>query len=647
MEVQQKTLKDVNDEFEEFYSSISGVGSKKVIKDAYEFAKEFHIHQKRDSGEPYISHPLAVAKIVYEQGMDVQSVVSAFLHDVVEDTDATIDDIEKSFSKEIALIVDGLTKITGFGREREDKQIDTLRKVLLASSKDIRVLIVKLCDRLHNLRTIEEISRVYKRERIADETLQIYVPIAQKIGMYSLKWELEDLAFKYKDPDMYQLISNKVGLKRHTREEIVQKSEIEIRNMLNETGIKDFVVLGRPKNFFSIYKKIRTKARSFEDVYDLYAVRIIVKTVSDCYTILGFLHDKFHSFPDKLKDYIANPKANGYQSIHTVIFSRAINSPVEVQIRTSQMHKLAEFGIAAHWRYKDVKEDKRFERKIAWLREILQWENEHEDNNEFLKLLKYDFFEDEIFIFTPKNDIKVLPEGSSALDFAYAVHTDIGSKAYKAKINGYVTNIDKRLNSGDIVEIVTHKSVIPREKWLKHVKTSKARIKIRASLHLKHSGKRSGNEEEVSFKDLKPKILGTSGFKKIRNAGCCDIKYGNQIVGVVRAGKELVVHDAGCENAKYTINKKFPLRWFKSTDKEIILRILLRDRFGILVDILNIMSRFNISIRELNTKFNRDGSVKMEIRILDGPYKETLIHEIDKLDMVESVRELTGIFFKY
>ena len=646
MEAQQKNLRDVNNEFEEFYSSISGVGPKKKIRDAYEFAKRAHLYQKRDSGEPYISHPLYVAKIVYEQGTDIQSIVSAFLHDVVEDTDVTVGDIEVNFSKEIALIVDGLTKITDFGREREDRQIDTLRKVLLASSKDMRVLVIKLCDRLHNLRTIEEISGVYKRERIADETLQIYVPIAQKIGMYSLKWELEDLAFKFKDPDMYQLIRDKVGLKRREREEIVQKSELEIKNMLNETGIKDFIVLGRPKNFFSIYKKIRTKAKSFEDIYDLYAVRIIVDSVSDCYTILGFLHDKFQSFPDKLKDYIANPKANGYQSIHTVIFSRAINSPVEIQIRTSKMHKLAEFGIAAHWRYKDVKEDKRFERKIAWLREILQWENEHKDNREFLKLLKYDFFEDEIFVFTPKNDIKVLPEDSSALDFAYAVHTDIGSKAYKAKINGYVTNIDKRLNSGDIVEIVTHKSVIPREKWLRHVKTSKARIKIRASLNLKHSGKRRGEDGEVSFKDLKSKILGTDEFKKIRNAGCCDIEYGNQIVGVVRVGKELVVHDAGCENAKYTVNKKFPLRWVESEDKEIVLRILLKARFGILVDILDIMSRFNVVIKELNTKFNKDGSVNMEMRILDGPYKETLIHEIDKLDIVESVRELTGIFFK-
>ena len=394
-----------------------------------------------------------------------------------------------------------------------------------------------------------------------------------------------------------------------------------------------------------INKKIKDKAKEFEEIYDLYAIRIITKNIAECYTVLGIMHENFQSFPDRLKDYIANPKANGYESIHTVIYSRNIQAPVEVQIRTENMHNLAEYGVAAHWRYKNLQEDKKFEKKISWLREVLQWEKEHKgDNQEFLKLLKFDFFEDEIFIFTPKKDIITLPEGASALDFAYAVHTDVGHKAYKAKINGVPANIDKILNSGDVVEIITNNSVKPSEKWLKIIKTTKARLKIKDAIHLKHSGKQADVINEITFEKLKEKITRIEDYKKTRKAGCCSFKYGDQIVGVVGKEKDLVIHNAKCENAKYAINTKIPLNWKEEKIKEVTLNLILKDRFGIIIEIMNIFSEFNLNISKLNTTVNKDGSVKMDITILDGPYMDTLIAKLKGLEFVSSAKVNRGLF---
>ena len=646
MEEETRTLKHINDQFDIFYSQLKGLGSsKKIIKDAFEFSKKAHIYQQRASGEPYVSHPLEVAQIVYELGMDAQSIASALLHDVIEDTDKTVEDIKKEFGSEIAQIVEGLTKITDFGSKKEERQIEALRKVLLASAQDIRILIIKLCDRLHNMRTLDHIP-LDKRERISNETLLIYVPIAQKIGMYSIKWELEDLAFKYKNREMYNKIKAKIGLRREEREEILEKAVKEMKLVLKDSGIKNIQILGRPKNFYSIYKKIRDKSRSFEDLYDLYAIRIITNSISECYTVLGIIHERLQAFPDKIKDYIANPKANGYQSIHTVIYSKAIENPIEVQIRTDNMHKLSEFGVAAHWRYKNIKEDKKFERKISWLREVMQWENEHKDSDEFLKLLKFNFFEDEIFVFTPKNDVIVLPEGASVLDFAYAVHTDIGDKAFKGKVNGFTTTIDKRLNSGDIVEIITNPTSKPSEKWLKFVSTNKARIKIRNVLNLKHSGKKDSIVTEESFENLKTKITRLDEYKKIRKGKCCEFDYGDQIVGVINKEKVLVVHNASCDNAKHTINKKIQLEWKElSKAKEVALTLFYKDRIGILMDILNIFYRFNINIISVNSKLLKNDNTKMTLELLDGPYMNDLQEELRKVESVTGLKVVTGFFW--
>lgn len=643
-----KDLNQINKDFKLFLNQIKKDKSydSVLIEKAFNFAKKAHLYQTRKNGEPFISHPLEVAKIVFSLGLDSQSVISAFLHDVVEDTDYTLNDIKSNFTKEISLIVDGLTKIDNVDKSSsEENKIKTLKKILLASAKDIRVLLIKICDRLHNMRTLGYVKEKEKQVKTARETLLIYVPIAQKIGLYSLKWELEDLSFKYLDPEMFKFIKNKLNMKREERDKVVSKAVFEIKEFLKSNDVSDkVIVLGRPKNFYSIYKKIKEKAKDFDDLFDLYAIRIITEDIGQCYTILGLLHEQFQSFPNRLKDYIANPKSNGYQSLHTVIFSRAIKNPVEIQIRTSEMHKLAEFGIAAHWRYKHLKEDKKFEKKISWLREVIQWEKEHKDNQEFLKLLKFDFFKDEIFVFTPKNDVITLPEKSTVLDFAYAIHTDIGNKAIKGKVNGEFTTIDRSLHSGDIVHIITKNNSKPHDKWLSFVKTSKARSKIREALNIKHSGKLSEFDDDIPFETLIKKIKNISNYKKIKKTGGCTFKYGDQIVGVIGKKGELTIHNASCDNAKYTLNKKVPLSWVKETNKQVTIKMVLKDRYGILIDVLNIVSGFNLNVSKLNTKVNKDSSVDLSIKILDGVYMDDLVKKLKSIDGLDSVIVTRSIF---
>jgi GTP pyrophosphokinase len=639
------TLNDINTEFENFLKTLDKeVYDKEVLKKAYEFAKKAHAFQRRRSGEPYIMHPVEVAKIVSSFGMDNASIIAALLHDTVEDTEVTLEEVKKEFSEEIALLVDGLSKITQFGDRKRtidfDEHISSLRKILLASAKDIRILIIKLCDRLHNMRTLKELPEA-KRIKKSQETMQIYVPIAQKIGIYALKWELEDLSFKFLNPEMFKEIKKRVGLKRDEREAIVKQAVEDLKEKLNAD--KNIIVLGRPKNFYSIYKKIKNKAKEFEDIYDLYAIRVICKNVGECYTILGQCHEKFKIFPNRLKDYIANPKSNGYESIHTVVYSQAIKSPVELQIRTEDMNKLAEFGIAAHWKYKNLKEDKKFEQKISWLREVLQWEKEHADNQEFLKLLKFDFFEDEMFVFTPKNKVITLPEGASALDMAYAVHTEIGDHAYKCKVNGSVYTIDRILKSGDIVEIIVNPSTKPNDKWLKFVRTSKARLKIRDYLDLKLKNSSKNQSTQTTTEELVKKISRIESYKHVKVAGCCTIEYGEQIVGVFSKDKKLVIHNASCPNAKFSVSKKVPLRWTEEKEKEVTLYLTFSDRHGLVLDLLTVFSNYNANCTKMNTKVSKNGLVTMTVRLLDGDFIEKMVEDIKELDTLQSVRIARGL----
>jgi len=644
MENKKNKVKNVEEIDKRFEILLKKVKQKdrELIKKAYDFAKEKHKKQKRKSGEPYLIHPFEVFLMVLELGLDKESMIAALLHDVVEDcNDVNIEIIKEEFGEEVANIVDSLTKIKHYGDNKKVNNVEGYKKILLASVKDVRVLIIKILDRLHNMRTLKYHYKKEKIEKIAQETLDIFAPIAQKLGLYEIKWELEDLSFRYLNPEMYYYIKDKIKLKRAEREEVVKKLVTELEILLKKKKIKFTKIIGRPKSFYSIYKKIKDKSRNLENIYDLYAIRIITKEISDCYHVLYFIHQNFNVFPNRLKDYIATPKSNGYQSIHTVIFSDLIKYPVEIQIRTEEMHKIAEFGVAAHWRYKNLRKDKKFEKKINWLREIREWTIQN-DEEEFLKLLKIKFFEDEIFLFTPKNDIITLPEGSTPIDFAYSIHTDIGNTAIKAKVNGEVVSLDRKLKNGDIVEIVTDKKSKPNEKWLKFVKTSKARVKIREALNIKHSGKQV--EDLKGKESILKNIVFPDNYKKFKKAGCCSIKKGDNVVGVVNKEKELVIHNANCENAKYSLNKKILLKWKKEKEKPVTLNILSEDRIGWIMDLLSILNSMNVSIEKVNSKSMKNNKFKMSITFRDLGNVEKIEKEIKKIDGVISVSKSKPFF---
>ena len=457
----------------------------KLIMKAYNLAKEKHKDQKRNSGEPYIVHPLNVAYILADVGLDDSTICAALLHDVVEDTEVTDQDIRKMFSEEIADMVSGVTKLgTMMFTSVEERQVEDYRKMFLAMGKDIRVIIIKLADRLHNMRTLKYL----KRERQianAKETMEIYAPLANRLGLYSMKWELEDLAFKYLYPEEYHELVEGINKKREERLQFIEKIMADIRVQLKKHHI-DAEVTGRAKHLYSIYRKMKRDNKTLDQIYDLFALRILVNSVKDCYAALGVVHEMYNPMPGRFKDYIAVPKPNMYQSIHTTLLGEK-GVPFEVQIRTWDMHRVAEYGIAAHWAYKEasyfgrkqavkVEED-----KLAWLRETLEWQKEMQDPQEFLDTLKTELFVDEVYVFTPKGAIKVLPRGATPIDFAYNIHAEIGNHMVGCKINSKMMPIITPLKNGDIVEILTSEnSKGPSRDWLKFVKSTGAKNKIKA-----------------------------------------------------------------------------------------------------------------------------------------------------------------------
>lgn len=449
-----------------------------VIK-AYEFASQVHAGQLRDSGDSYILHPLGVALILAELEMDVTTIAAGLLHDVIEDTETSLDEIEETFGDEIGLLVNGVTKL---GRvplmSREEQQAENLRKMFLAMARDIRVVLIKLADRLHNMRTLSHLPW-NRQARIAKETLEIYAPLAHRLGMWRIKWELEDLALRHLEPGEYYKLVEKVAKKRKERESLIGEAKEILKSSLEESGIP-CELQGRAKHFYSIFEKMRTRERTFDEIYDLIAVRIIVNNVRDCYAALGSVHSLWKPVPGRFKDYIAMPKSNMYQSLHTTVIGPK-GEPLEIQIRTWEMHRTAEYGIAAHWRYKEgTQATNEFEEKLSWLRQLLEWQRDMKDVHDFMETLKIDLFKDEVFVFTPKGDVRSLPAGSTPVDFAYSVHTDIGHRCIGARINGKMASLDYQLTNGDIVEIITSKGKgSPSWDWLAFVKTSKARSKIR------------------------------------------------------------------------------------------------------------------------------------------------------------------------
>jgi GTP pyrophosphokinase len=449
-----------------------------LVRRAYECAERAHTGQTRISGEAYIQHPLHVAQLLTEIEADTVTVCAALLHDVAEDTPFTLEQIEDAFGAPIALLVDGVTKLSRLSfSSREEAQVENLRKMLLAMAKDIRVIIIKLADRLHNMRTLKY-QPTQKQISIAQETLDIYAPLAHRIGVFRFKWELEDLSFSYLEPDIYRDIARRLRLRRDERESAISKIIALIRRTLAESGIRSDIA-GRNKNIYSIYKKMAKLNKDMDEIYDKEAIRIIVDGIQDCYGVLGIIHTMWKPLPGRFKDYIATPKSNMYQSLHTTLVGQG-GEPFEVQIRTWEMHRTSEYGLAAHWRYKEGTAATKYDEKLAWLRSILEWQQDVSDTREFMEALKLDLFDDSVFVFTPNSDIIELPKGSCPVDFAYRVHTAVGNRCTGAKVNGKIVPLDHPLATGDIVQILTAKNEAgPSRDWLSFVKTSAARGRIK------------------------------------------------------------------------------------------------------------------------------------------------------------------------
>ncbi len=499
-----------------------------LISKAYDVAEEMHRNQLRKSGEEYLIHPVAVAEILAELGMDSETVAAGLLHDVIEDTSYTMEEMEKEFGGEVTELVDGVTKLSALKFEsKEERQAENLRKMFLAMSKDIRVLIIKLADRLHNLRTINYMTHEKIIEK-CQETLDIYAPLAARLGIYSMKMELEDIALKFLEPNAYYDLAEQISQRKGERENAINKVVDEISKALDEIGIKN-ETYGRSKHFYSIYKKMNYQHKNLDEIFDLMAVRIIVDTVRDCYAALGLVHTMWTPIPGRFKDYIAMPKPNMYQSLHTTVISDE-GRPFEIQIRTQEMHRIAEYGIAAHWKYKEGVASDKEEVKLSWLRQALEWQKDVNDPKEFMESLKMDLFSNQVFVFTPQGDVIELPAGATPLDFAFKIHTDVGCKCVGAKVNGKMVTIDHTLENGNIVDIVTSPNAAgPSIDWLKIAKSSSARNKIRQWLKRENKNDAVDKGKDLFTQYLRkkgydPKVLMTNAYinKAVKELGFKD-----------------------------------------------------------------------------------------------------------------------------
>lgn len=494
------------DEFLDYLKGLNQNYDLELIKKAYLTADRMHEGQLRKSGEPYIIHPVETAKILAQLGMDDQAVVAGLLHDVVEDTDYTEADLTHEFGPEVALLVDGVTKLGSLVFEsKEEAQAENMRKMFLAMSKDIRVLIIKLSDRLHNMRTIDYMPPAKIQEK-CKETLEIYAPLANRLGMFNMKFELEDIALKHLKPEFYSNLAKQINQRKEEREEQINKIIEQLKAALDTLNIH-YEVKGRSKHFYSIYKKMRDKHKQLDEIFDLMAVRVLVDTIKDCYAVLGVVHTMWRPIPGRFKDYIAMPKSNMYQSLHTTVFGED-EHPFEIQIRTYEMHQIAEYGIAAHWKYKEGIKSDQEEVKLAWLRQTLEWNKDMDDSQEFMETLKMDLFSNQVFVFTPAGKVIELPAGSTPIDFAYKIHSAVGNKCIGAKINGKMVPIDHVLENGNIVEIITSSnSKGPNIDWLKIAKSSNARNKIRQWLK-----KENKSENEEKGKSMLDRYIRRKGY---------------------------------------------------------------------------------------------------------------------------------------
>ncbi len=468
------TLKKIEEEYDQ-------AEDRGLLVKAYEYAKDAHANQKRASGEPYFIHPCEVAEILMDLGLDAATIAAALLHDVIEDTACTEEDIRREFGEEVLALVSGVTKLEKIVfKSKEDENAENFRKIFVAMAKDVRVIIIKLADRLHNMRSLNFLSQE-RQQRMASETLDIYSPLAGRLGISQIKCELEDLCLKYLDPESYEYLVYNIREKLSERQEFVNIIVTEIKELMQEDGVVG-EVFGRPKHFYSIYKKMKNKGLTLEQIYDLTAVRVIVKDMGQCYTLLGRIHEHWKPIPGRIKDYIATPKPNKYQSLHTTVMTK-YGQPFEIQIRTEEMHRVAEFGIAAHWKYKEGRTDEqesKLESRLSWLREVMEWQGDLKDSKEFINALKTELYSHELLVFTPRGKVISLPPGATPIDFAYAIHSEVGNRCTGARVNGKIVPLTTALEVGDVVEVITSpNSKGPSRDWLKFIKSSSAKAKIR------------------------------------------------------------------------------------------------------------------------------------------------------------------------
>ncbi|MEM4397835.1 MAG: RelA/SpoT family protein [Candidatus Woesearchaeota archaeon] len=635
----KETPMNFDEELKKILNEVSSYDKKadlKLIEKAYNFARKAHEGQKRESGKDYFEHPVSVAKILLEFKPDTDTICAALLHDIIEDTEYTVETLKKEFNEEIAKLVEGETKTEkAIFESAEEYTAENWRKILLATTKDFRIILIKLADRLSNMRTLKYL-REDKQKRIAKETLEIYAPIAHKLGLYNLKGELEDLSLRFLEPEIYQYIKNKVNEKRAEREKKAEKIMEMIKKRLNEQKIDYIEVSGRAKYFYSIYKKMILEKKSFEELYDLIAIRIIVKTIPDCYRVLAEIHQLWKPVPGRFKDYIAVPKSNGYQSLHTDVVT-PFNTLCEVQIRTLEMHHVARYGVAAHWRYKGTERDKEFDKRIAWLEQVLEWKKNAP--SEFLDSLKVDLFEKEIVVFTPKGDPIILPENSTPVDFAFEVHSKIGESCSKAQVNNKLVPLDYKLKSGDVVYIITNPNAKPSRNWLSFVITNKAKQKIRSllGLEIERDPKQLREEQKINL----VKYLATNEKGQLKLSKCCNPEFNEPIVAYRMKDGTISVHKEKCPNIHaLDKTKKVSVSWNVPKEQIKTINIYVEDKIGIVEKILNNLKDFKINVLSINLKPHKKTIlIALKIKAESQEELKNTMDIIKKIEHVTNVQE--------
>ncbi|HOO96152.1 MAG TPA: bifunctional (p)ppGpp synthetase/guanosine-3',5'-bis(diphosphate) 3'-pyrophosphohydrolase [Caldisericia bacterium] len=590
------------------------------LKKAYDIAVKYHEGQFRESGDPYVTHPLMVAILLTELKADLPTLQAAILHDTIEDTPLKASDVEELFGTEVLSLIDGVTKLSKVQfLSNKQQKLENTRKMLLAMASDIRVVLIKLADRLHNMQSIYIFHRK-KQVRIAQDTVDIHVPLASRLGIYKFKWQLEDLSFRYLEPDLYKQLGRQVSLKRSERDSLIEEVSQQLSDILKEEGIK-FEISGRAKNLFSIYKKMDREGKELDEIYDIHAVRVIVDDVSTCYRVLGLIHSRWKPLPGRIKDYIAVPKSNGYKSLHTTVIGPT-GVPIEIQIRSWQMHGDAEYGIAAHWRYKEGKItfSKDYDQKLNWLRQLLEWQGEIKPTEDFVERVKTDLFSDEVLVFTPKGDIVNLPAGATPIDFAYRIHTEVGHSCTGAKVNDRIVPLSYRLNTGDRVKVMTSKHITgPSRDWLNFVAGHSTKARIRAWFKKSiEEQKPTPAEKETTPKpkqQRRPIKIGKIGamieLEGIDNspvllARCCNPIYGDAIVGFITRGRGVSIHRQDCPNIRHLEHdsERFvKAEWLKEARKAFVVRLtcIVENRTGVLAKLSGILSEMGINIQMAKT----------------------------------------------